>query len=299
MGSTVGAIALARTYRHSVGPAGPSFGEPRRLMPRLWLTVGGHDPQGSHPRWPVAPLDEAPLTLRTQPRSRFLLHLSLAFLAIALAGFSTTLFIPLARGSFTAPFPVQIHGVLMFCWLLLLIGQTALVSSGKTGVHRRLGWLGAALAVAIVPSGVASGVYATRRDLAATEATWPYGGFVNIVIEMAVFGILVAAAIAQRRQPERHKRLLVLATISALGPAWFRFRHFMPFVPNPIVTFSLVADSVLLVLIAREWLKERRVHPVFAWAGGAMVAVHLLELAAAESPLWTGIGRWLLQGMPA
>ena len=111
------------------------------------------------------------MALPPHPRSRFLLYLSLAFLAIALAGFSTTLFIPLARGSFVAPVPVQVHGVLMFCWLLLLIGQTALVSSGKTAVHRRLGWLGAALAAAIVPSGVTSGVYATRRDLAATEAT--------------------------------------------------------------------------------------------------------------------------------
>lgn len=255
-------------------------------------------------QWPLvrsaaAPRSEVSLTPRIEPRSRFLLYLSLAFLAIALAGFSTTLFIPLARGSFAAPVMVQVHGVLMFCWLLLLIGQTALVSSGNTAVHRRLGWLGAALAAAIVPSGVVAGVYATRRDLATTEATWPYGAFVNIVIEMAVFGILVAAAIAQRRQPQRHKRLLILVTISALGPAWFRFRHFMPLVPNPIVTFSLVADSVLLVLIAREWLTERRVHPVFAWAGGAMVAVHLVELAAAESPLWTGIARWLLQGMPA
>ncbi len=232
-------------------------------------------------------------------RSRFFLHLSLAFLAVAVAGFCTTLFIPLAKGSFAAPFQVQVHGVLMFGWLLLLIGQAALVSSGHTAVHRRLGLLGALLALAIVPSGVVAGVYATRRDLGATEATWPYGAFVNIVIEMAVFGLLVAAAIAQRRQPERHKRLLILATISALGPAWFRFRHFMPFVPSPIVTFALVADSVLLALIAREWLVERRVHPVFVWAGGAMVAVHLLELAAAESQLWTGIGRWLLQGMPA
>lgn len=232
-------------------------------------------------------------------RSLFFLYMAIAFLLIAFAGFSTTLFIPLARGTFAAPLVVHIHGVLVFGWLVLLISQSALVRSRNPLVHRRVGWMGFFLAIAIVVSGIAVGMFAARRDLAATGQTWPFGGFVNIVIEMLVFGLLVGLAIAFRRRPEIHKRLLILATISALGPAWFRFRHFMPFVPNPLVTFSLVADSVLLVVIARDWLTLKRVHPVYIWAGGAMVAVHMIELAAAESTLWLRAGRWLLRDAAA
>jgi hypothetical protein len=158
-----------------------------------------------------------------------------------------------------------------------------------------MGWIGMAMGGAIVVSGIAVGVFAARRDLATTAQSWPYGQFVNNCIEMAVFGLLVGAAILFRRQPETHKRLLVLATISALGPAWFRFRHFMPFVPNPVVTFSLVADSVLLVVIARDWLAFKRVHPVYLWAGGVMFAVHACELAFADTDVWTRIGSWLLR----
>lgn len=226
-------------------------------------------------------------------RSAFLLNLTLVFVLIAIAGFSTTFFMPLARGTFRAPWFLYAHGAFMFGWLMLLVTQTALVRERQVAVHRRLGWAGAVLACAIVISGVAAGVFATRRDLVTGE-TWPYGSFVNTVIEMVVFGVLVAAAIATRRRPQDHQRYLLLATISALGPAWFRFRHFMPYVPAPIVTFSLVADSVLLVLIAREWRSERRVHPVFVWGGGGMFALHLIELAAAESALWLHMGRdWL------
>jgi hypothetical protein len=42
-----------------------------------------------------------------------------------------------------------------------------------------------------------------------------------------------------QRDGASHKRLLLLATISALGPAWLRFRHIFPAVPQPFVTFSL------------------------------------------------------------
>ncbi len=233
---------------------------------------------------------------RTTLRDAFFLTLGTAFLAIAVAGFSTTFFFPLARGMFSAPLVVYVHGAMLFGWLALFIMQSTLIRARAHDIHRRFGWAGAVLAAGIVVSGVLVGLYATRRDLAATGEDWPYGGFVNIVIEMMVFGLLVGAAVLSRRQPEHHKRYLVLATISALGPAWFRFRHFMPFVPNPVVTFSLVADAVLLIVAARDWRVLGRVHPVYVWAGGTMVAIHLIELAAADGQLWLRWGRWLLTG---
>ena len=69
----------------------------------------------------------------------------------------------------------------------------------------------------------------------------------------------------------------------------------MPYVPNPLVTFSLVADFVWLIVMARDWLVLKRIHPVYLWAGGAMFAVHIIELACAETRLWESVGRWLLQ----
>src|SRR5690348_11217791 len=141
----------------------------------------------------------APLKTMTPParaaRSPFFLYLSLAFLAIALIGFSTTFFIPLARGTFTAPPVVHLHGALLFGWLAFFTAQAVFIRNRDQRIHRRLGWLGLGLAVAIVLSGVAVGIFATHRDMAGTTETWPVGNFVNIVIEMLLFGSLVLAAI--------------------------------------------------------------------------------------------------------
>lgn len=220
--------------------------------------------------------------------------MSFAFLAIAVTGFSTTFFMPLARGTFAAPAVIHVHGALLFGWLLFFIAQASLINTRNVRLHRRLGWFGAALCVAIVISGVEVGLFVTHRDLARDTGGPVLGNLVNVVIEMILFGSLVAAAVAYRRNSESHKRLLVLATISALGPAWLRFRHFMPFVENPFVTFSIIADCVLLVVIARDWIAQRRVHPIYLRAGGAMVAVHAIELAFIESAAWERIAEWLL-----
>jgi hypothetical protein len=54
-------------------------------------------------------------------RSPFYLYLAAGFLAIAFAGFSTTFFFPLAKGAFTAPPVIYVHGAVLFGWLLLFI----------------------------------------------------------------------------------------------------------------------------------------------------------------------------------
>ena len=231
---------------------------------------------------------------RPPVRSRFFVAMAVGFLVVALVGFSTTFFIPVLQGSFDAPLVVHVHGALCFAWLLLLIAQAQLVRVRRVALHRRLGWAGAALAAALVASGVAVGVLATRRDLAAGGGDAARGQFVNICLEMLLFAALVGGAVVARRDRETHKRLLLLATISLLGPAWFRFRHLFPSVDNPLVVFSLVADSILIVAIAHDLVERRRVHPAYVWAGGAMVAVHLAELFASESALWMGAARLLL-----
>lgn len=231
---------------------------------------------------------------RVSSRSKFYLFFSFGFLAIALVGFSTTFLIPLARGTFSAPPIVHIHGALLFGWLLLFILQASLIQNRSFLTHRQLGIAGAVLCAAIVVSGVLVGLHATRRDLGAGSDDFVLGQFVNVLIEMILFGSLVAAAVVLRRDGESHKRLLVLATISALAPAWLRLRHLFPAVPHPFVTFSLLADSLLLLAIGRDLGVMKRVHPVYIWAGGAMVAVHIVELTAFRSDPWLRFARWLL-----
>jgi hypothetical protein len=74
---------------------------------------------------------------------------------------------------------------------------------------------------------------------------------------------------------------MLLALIGALGPAWFHFRHYFPAIENPVLFYSLLlADSIILLAIAMDLRAGRGLHPVYLYAGGAMVAVHCIEVFA-------------------
>jgi len=229
-------------------------------------------------------------------RSAFFLYMSLGFLAVALIGFSTTFFLPIGRGTFVAPPVTYVHGTLLFAWLIFFIVQASLIRVRSVSVHRRLGWFGALLGIAIVISGIALSLYVARRDLAAGRGDVVLGEFVGLLITFLIFGSLIAAAIVLRRNSESHKRLLLLGTIWVLAPAWLRFRHFLPAVENPLVVFSIIADSLILVAIARDLMTYKRVHPVYVWVGGLIIAFDTIVLSTVgfQSAVWLRVARWLL-----
>lgn len=221
------------------------------------------------------------------PRSRFFTAMAVLALLVAFTGFAGTYFLPVARGSFHAPLIVHAHGVILFGWLGLFLIQSLLIHGRDLRLHRRLGWAGGVLAVAVAVSTIATGMWATQRDVATGGGDTAVSSILGTCTAALVFLALVAAAIAWRRDGPAHKRLMVLASIAILWPAWFRFRHYFPFVPVPEISFAVIAaDSLFLVCIARDWLVERRVHPVFLWVGPAIIAQHILESVMFDSPLW-------------
>src|SRR5262249_47495198 len=87
---------------------------------------------------------------RRRARSAFYVGMSGTMLLIVLIGFTPTLYL---RPYFNAPdYPTYIflHGVVLTAWYLGSFLQSVLVSAYRTDIHRRAGWVGAALGVAVV-----------------------------------------------------------------------------------------------------------------------------------------------------
>src|SRR5678815_4136309 len=89
------------------------------------------------------------------------------------SGFARTYYLRLVSGGPTAtlsggPFTTafHVHGALFTAWVLLFIVQTALISSRRVAVHRRLGIAGAVLAAAMVAAGALVAVSAAARGAA-------------------------------------------------------------------------------------------------------------------------------------
>jgi hypothetical protein len=130
----------------------------------------------------------------------------------------------LTGGPFTTL--VHLHGALFTSWVLLFIVQTALVSSRKVAVHRKLGVAGAVLAAAMVVAGTSLAIAAAARG-SAPPGMDPKAFLILPLFDMILFSIFVTAALANRRDKETHKRLMLLAYVSIIVAAVGR----LPVVP--------------------------------------------------------------------
>ncbi len=210
-------------------------------------------------------------------------------LAAVAFGFSTTYIQPMARQSFVAPPIVHLHGALCLTWVLLFITQCVMVRSGQTRLHRRLGLTGVPIALGILISGMGTAKWATERDLATvpTALTTMIGTLTSLVI----FLVFAIAGVAMRRRPDWHKRFMMLATVAVLWPAFFRFRHLMPWVPRPDIWLGLVlADLPILFAAVRDRLVYGRVHPVWAIFGSLLIAEQSFEVIVFETHVWSKLG---------
>ena len=220
------------------------------------------------------------VSARRVARSRFYLGMSAAMLLVVFVGFARTLYL---RELFDVPaIPVVfwVHGIAMTTWYVGAILQPALVTSRRTDLHKKCGWALVVVAVAAVLAGVAVDVTFVPRRLAMGA---PLAALTGVVwsdrAALLWFGIFVGAAIRMRRNPEAHKRLMLLASISVLQPATSRIWRWPFFVdlglPPSLLGYSVL--SLLIVAIAtHDIVTRRRIHPVTLIGGPLFIATKVL-----------------------
>lgn len=226
-------------------------------------------------------------------RSHYFFAASLIAFAIVLTGFFKTFLVPSFQRTFEAPLVIYLHGGFLFLWSLFFIAQTLLIRK-RFKLHRLLGFSSLVLVGCVVISTMASGVYVMKRDLAAGLGEIAISSLVGTFTTPIVYAAFVVAGIFYRRKPEIHKRLMLLAMIAILWPAFFRFRHYFPTIQNPELIFTLIIpDSMILLAMLWEKLTVKRVHPVYFTAGLALFAENFAEYWLFDSPGWRIVAHWL------
>jgi hypothetical protein len=226
------------------------------------------------------------------PDRRFYTGMALGVLIAVIIGFAPTYYL---RSRFTSsPLPafLHVHGLLFSSWVVFLLLQAGLVAAGRTALHRRIGWLGAALALAMVPVGVVSGILSMRAQVDAGNVAPALAFLTTPVLSMVVFSILAGAGIALRRQPEHHKRLMLLATISLLDAALARWP--IELLRTSTWAFYVAADLFIAVAMIYDLATRGRVHPVHLWGGALIVAGQALRTPLGQTDAWHAIARVLL-----
>ncbi len=210
---------------------------------------------------------------------------------VAFAGFARTYYLKGSFGTPELPPALHAHGLVMTLWFVLFIVQARLVAAGRTDLHRRLGVAGAFVAVLVVVLGAVVAIEGARGGL---SPGLPPLVFLAIPLGMlVVFTALVGAAIALRRRPDWHKRLMLLATLSLLTPAIARIATDFLGLKSPPMFFALT-DAIVLAWVAWDTLRHRRLHPAFLWGTLLFLASQPLRIALAHTEAWQRFAAWLV-----
>jgi hypothetical protein len=178
---------------------------------------------------------------------------------------------------------LHIHATVFTLWILLQVAQPALIASGRAGLHRKLGWFGAVLALMVWLLGNLASIEAMKVGYKGLGD--PYAFYAITFFSMQAFGIIVALGILRRGDGDAHKRLMLLSNAAILEAAVGRLPLQMVVDTAPL-SFYLGADLLILAGILYDWRSRGRVHPVWIWGGGALVASQILRVAIMNSGPW-------------
>jgi hypothetical protein len=238
---------------------------------------------------------KSPAGRRVDRSTRFYRIAAWSALAVAVIGFFLTYTLPMARGTFAGPRWSHVHGALLLAWLLLTIVQAHL-AQGNLRAHRQVGWSALLLAPAVAASTILIGFEAAGAGLARGDGPIAISGLLGSVTAPLIFLLLVGLAIAKRRDPQWHKRAMFVATVAMLWPAWFRWRHFLPGIPRPEITLSLLTANVpLLIAMIRDRVLFAAVHPAYWILGLGLMAEQTFETFAFDTPAWRAVATSLYE----
>jgi hypothetical protein len=222
-------------------------------------------------------------------REYFYFFMSLLIAATAAYGFSHTIDHNLIHRSPLPPFVLYIHAIVFPAWIVFFIVQSALVRSHNVPLHRKLGWFGVGLAVAIIIVGAWTSV-----SMARFEQSDPFNSAAFLIVQvmdLSSFAVPFALAIYWRKRSEFHRRLVLIASCALLDAAFGRFPAL------PLVLSPAGVDALICLGIIRDLIVEGRVHKVYLYALPILIIwqIFAVETFVHASPWWTNIAHSILR----
>jgi hypothetical protein len=210
---------------------------------------------------------------------------------IVFIGFSPTYF---GAGMLRAPLPspiLHVHGAIFTLWMLIYLTQSALIPAGRVAWHRSLGTIAFCLPPIMIIIGVIAALDALHRGV----QIGPLDPAVSLAIPLlgiAWFTVVIFASWRDRRRPDSHKRLILLATIALCDAALGRF-------PWGRMGLSPAAGAVaglgicILLVVAYDLIALHRVHRSTLWAAPITFAIGAFSVPVGMTPAWHAFAAFL------
>lgn len=218
--------------------------------------------------------------------------LGLAMAATILLGFSRTYYLKAWFDTPPLTLRLHLHGLVLTLWLVLFVVQASLVAAGRRSLHMSLGIAGVVLGALVVATSYAAAIEAAqlggdRGGITAADRLY------SSVLVVATFALFLSMGTALRKRPEMHKRLMLLATISVIGPGVTRA---VALLVGHGIRDSHVAVMFALLLLALlyDWRTRGRPHWVLLSGGLLLITSQVTRRIVGGSETWAHIGNWLI-----
>jgi len=223
-------------------------------------------------------------------RFGFYLGLCALMAVMVVLGFSPTYFGPLVAGVVDKQFVVHVHGAVFSGWMVLFTAQAILPGLGRVDLHKKLGRFAIGYAVLLIVIGLVTTFNQFTNNIAADQTGVAERQLLAPLSDMIVFPIFFAAAIAYRRKPEIHKRLMLVATVMLLVAAVGRMTFLGS--PPPLLLRLAVWLAPIYLAMAYDFFTRRLIHPVYL-IGIAVLSVVALRGRIVDTEAWLAIAGWL------
>jgi hypothetical protein len=211
---------------------------------------------------------------------RFFATAAILLCFVVFVGFARNYYLRAWIGTRPLTVLAHVHGLVMTAWVALFAVQTFLISRRRVARHQKLGYWVAGLSAVVVLLGIvtiAAAIARRRPGVDLGTALWVFVAYDGLSV--LLFGGLVAAAIAKRRTPWAHKRLMLMAMLSLLPPAFGRLVAYFTHADVEIIVLCLMYASVAIV-IGADWFRTRRPYAAVAIPALLIIVVNQLTYFA-------------------
>jgi uncharacterized membrane protein YozB (DUF420 family) len=220
--------------------------------------------------------------------------LALIITAVVVAGFGPTLDTRLLHPPSPRPSIIYFHAVIFTGWLILFVLQTVLIATDNVKLHRKVGMLGFALGIAVPIMGMATTIVNMRFSKLTSQRD-PAPFLAISLNDMIAFSVFFGLAIYWRKKSDWHRRLMFIATCTLTSAAVLRLL-LTTSLDSPIKWQYVGVDALILLGLARDWIVNKRIHPVYLYSFPAVLLAQsiALHLYLSGSPVWVAIADRLL-----
>jgi FtsH-binding integral membrane protein len=218
----------------------------------------------------------------------FFSFIAAVMLVLVVAGFGPSYYF---RGAFQAQLPstiIHVHGAVFSCWVLLLIAQTSLASCGRVDIHKRLGMAGMIMAAVMLVVGVLA-----ATDSLARPTRFPgrdqLAFYAIPLVSVGSFAALMYFAFRQRRNPQAHKRIILVANVALLTAAIARLPF--AFVNRKAPIDMLCGYGFILLLIAYDLWATRKLQRATLAAAAFLVTAQWSGIWFSQTAVWHAFAR--------